>query len=178
MNKYEVGQKVRIKEDIEVCTRSSHDTFFAIEMAKYKGKIVTIKETNVFNEEYSYYLDIDTSEYIWDEEWLEPVNIVETKKDLKDGDIVTLGNGERLLLSGRDFKDFDEDAKNLIADLDDLNDDLTFNRDYSEEDNIVVKVERPLTYYEVFNREETAKELTVEEISKLLGYKVKIVKRH
>ena len=64
----------------------------------------------------------------------------------------------------------------FIPDLDDLNEDLTFARDYDDEENKVVKVERPATYYEVFNRDESVREMTVEEISKALGYEVKIVK--
>ena len=149
---------------------------FVKEMKEYKGKILTINKTNAFGNDYEYQILEDKGDYYWDEEWLEPVNEVESKEDLNDGDIVTLGNGERLLFAGGDFHDLGSNANNLISDLDDLNDDLTFNRDYLEEENKVVKVERPTTYYEVFKREETVKELTVEEISKLLGYEVKIVK--
>lgn len=175
MIKYKVGQKVKVKEDIEVCSRSSHDIFFTYGMEKYKGKIVTIKETTLFKDEFQYYIAEDSKEWLWDEEWFEPVDIVKTKKDLKDGDIVTLASGERLLFSDGDFTDLDEEHYNYITYIDDLNDDLTYINDRRKDD--VVKVERPTSYYEVFNREDT-KELTVEEISKLLGYEVKIVKRH
>ena len=175
MIKYEVGQKVRIKEDIEVASRSSNNTFFASDMAKYRGQVVTISRIHN-NDEKDYDIVEDGLHFTWAEEWFEPVNEVKTKADLKDGDIITLASGERLLFSNGDFTDLDEEHYNYITDLDDLKDDLTYINDRRKDD--VVKVERPLTYYEVFNREETTKELTVEEISKLLGYEVKIVKRH
>lgn len=176
MNKYKVGQKVRIKENIEVGSHSSRNVYFATEMSSYKGIIVTIKKVNEFSEEYQYRIVDDSGKWLWDEEWFEPINEVKTKKDLRDGDIVTLANGDKLMYLDKDFKDLSVKHTNSLLDIEDLNDDLTFSQDYDKEKNNVIKVERPLTYYEAFNIEETVKELTVEEISKLLGYKVKIVK--
>ena len=175
MNKYKVGQKVKVKEDIESCSRSSHNIFFTDEMGTFKGKIVTIKTIKVFGEDYQYYLKEDSKGLLWDEEWFELFDEVKTKKDLKDGDIITLANGDRLLYYDEDFRDLSDDHTNNILDLNDLNNDLTYKHDYDKETNKVVKVERPTSYYEVFNRDKEVKELTVEEISKLLGYEVKIV---
>ena len=176
MIKYKVGQKVRVKGNIEVGSYSSHNIYFADEMADYKGRIVTIKRANVFEEEYQYKIDADSSEWLWDEEWFESVNEVKNIEDLKDGDIITLGNGDRLSYFDGSFTDLNDVYTNNVCDLSDLNYDLTFKHKHNKEENKVVKVERPLTYYEVFNREETVKEMTIEEISKALGYKVKIVK--
>ena len=95
------------------------------------------------------------------------------KDDLKNGDIVTLRNGDRLVFVGsEDFIDLSDDNDNCLSDICDLEDDLTH---YSYEDSDIVKIERPVEYTTVFTRGEV-KEMTVEEISKALGYEVKVVK--
>ena len=95
------------------------------------------------------------------------------KDDLKNGDIVTLRNGDRLVFVGsEDFIDLSDDNDNCLSDICDLEDDFTHE---SYEDSDIVKIERPVEYTTVFSREE-AKEMTVEEISKALGYEVKVVK--
>lgn len=94
------------------------------------------------------------------------------KEDLKDGDIVTLKNGDRLVLFSGEFTDLEREG-HWIDDLDDYEDDLrTCDRFYNEYD--IVKVERPVEYETVFTRDD-AVELTVDEISEKLGYKVKVV---
>ena len=95
------------------------------------------------------------------------------KDDLKNGDIVTLRNGDRLVFVGsEDFIDLSDDNDNCLSDICDLEDDFTHE---SYEDSDIVKIERPVEYTTVFTREEV-KEMTVEEISKALGYEVKVVK--
>ena len=95
------------------------------------------------------------------------------KDDLKNGDIVTLRNGDRLVFVGsEDFIDLSDDNDNCLSDICDLEDDFTHE---SYEDSDIVKIERPVEYTTVFKREEV-KEMTVEEISKALGYEVKVVK--
>lgn len=94
------------------------------------------------------------------------------KEYLKDGDIVTLKNGDRLVLFSGGFTDLEREG-HWIDDLDDYEDDLrTCDRFYDEYD--IVKVERPVEYETVFTRDD-AVELTVDEISEKLGYKVKVV---
>ena len=88
------------------------------------------------------------------------------KDDLKNGDIVTLRNGDRLVFVGsEDFIDLSDDNDNCLSDICDLEDDFTHE---SYEDSDIVKIERPVEYTTVFKREEV-KEMTVEEISKALG---------
>lgn len=98
-----------------------------------------------------------------------------TKADLKDGDIVTLRNGDRLLLlDNGDFYNLGEDSCHYIDDLGDYEDNLkTCDTECMEYD--IIKVERPVKYETVFEREEEAQELTVDEISERLGYKIKVV---
>lgn len=104
---------------------------------------------------------------------LEKIAIIVSKDDLKNGDIVTLRNGDRLVfVNDEDFIDLSDDNDNYLSEICDLEDDL---RHDSDEDSDIVKVERPEKYTTVFTRTEV-KEMTVEEISKALGYEVKVVK--
>ena len=43
MNKFKVGDKVRIKEDLKVGCAYNDSCIFALEMEKYKGKTAVIK---------------------------------------------------------------------------------------------------------------------------------------
>ena len=65
-----------------------------------------------------------------------------------------------------------DDNDNCLSDICDLEDDFTHE---IYEDSDIVKIERPVEYTTVFTRGEV-KEMTVEEISKALGYEVKVVK--
>lgn len=110
--------------------------------------------------------------YLIADEWIEERIM---KKDLKENDIVTLRNGDRLVLVGEDFIDLSDDNGNNLCDLSDLDNNLECVKCYGKvEDCDIVKVERPVEYETVFEREDV-QELTVDEISERLGYKVKVV---
>lgn len=101
---------------------------------------------------------------------------IKTKNDLKAGDIVTLRNGDRLVFRDYDydnFVDLSDENDNYISDLDDITDNFRYDGNCREND--IVKVERAINYQTIFK---DIHELTVEEISKILGYDVKIVKNH
>jgi hypothetical protein len=95
------------------------------------------------------------------------------KDELKYRDIVTLKNGDELVLfDNGELVDKDYEG-HWIDSLDDYLDDLKCrDRCYSEYD--IVKVERPVEYETVYKRDDVV-ELTVDEISEKLGYKVKVV---
>lgn len=100
-----------------------------------------------------------------------------TKKDLKDGDIVTLRNGDKLIYCEDDkhFADLRSTNSNYLSYRHELNDDLTYND--SDENSDIVKVERPVEYDVVYTRgTKEIKKMTVAEICKELGYDVEIVK--
>ncbi len=101
-----------------------------------------------------------------------------TKDDLKDGDIVTLRNGDRLLFCDDCFYEFAEgESDNDLCYESELNTDLTYDDEDEEcRKNDIVKVERPTTYITVFQRIEEKKEMTIAEIEKELGYGIKIIK--
>lgn len=154
---FNVGDRVRVVNPI------------LPEQQERKGEIFVIKEVGLTGNCY------DEKGYFWLEKELELVKEYNMKKeDLKKNDIVTLRNGDRLLFLDGDFLNLGEGCCHYIDDLDDYEDDLrTWDRDYKEYD--IVKVERPVKYYTVFERDEEVQELTVDEISERLGYKVKVV---
>ena len=164
--KYKVGDKVRFIGDPKnhhLVNRDLQD-----EIKKYN---------NVFTIEY---VTDDYVEFKENRNWcireyeIELIeNIIKTKYDLKDEDIVTLRNGDKLRYNENDeeFKDLTSDYTNSLSDLSDLNDDMTYDGDSR---NDVIKVERAIGYETIFSRE--TKKMTVAEICKELGYEVEIIK--
>lgn len=96
------------------------------------------------------------------------------KKELKNLDVITLRNGEKLVFVNEEFADLNDDYTNNVTDLDDFKDDLTsvFNIAYD-----VIKVDRAMISGTIFEREEPVK-MTVSEICEKLGYNVEIVKEN
>lgn len=66
--KYKVGDKVKVREDLEVDKRYGTEEFIE-EMEEYKGKIVTIDTVN----EDDYYIEEDKQSWSWTEEMLEDI---------------------------------------------------------------------------------------------------------
>lgn len=168
--KFYKGKKVRVKNNL----RNIEDFRGGLtpSMEEFEGKIVTI--TNVFDDKV--YIkedtDRDTDRHIWDLRAFEELSF--NKGDIKEGDIITLRNGDRLLVDAdKDLQDLSEENDNSVASLYVYRYDMIHccgNKDYD-----IVKVERPVKYSTIFEREKV-REMTVEEISKALGYEVKVVK--
>ena len=163
------GKKVRVKNNL----RNIEDFIGGLipSMEEFEGKIVTI--TNVHDDKVR--IKEDFHRYVWDLRAFEELEgLVINKDDIKEGDIITLRNGDRLLVDAdKDLQDLSEENDNSVASLYVYRDDMTHccgNKDYD-----IVKVERPVKYSTIFEREEV-REMTVEEISKALGYEVKVVK--
>lgn len=79
---YKVGDKVKIREDLEVDKRYN-ELFFIKDMEEYKGKIATITRVSPVNR--SYEIDIDDSDWSWTDDMFKPYinnNIVMTVEDL------------------------------------------------------------------------------------------------
>jgi hypothetical protein len=90
---YKVGDKVKIREDLEV-DKEYNGLSFVKDMEKYKGKIATITEIPLV--QHSYKIDIDNSAWYWIDDMLKPY-IVMTVEDLlnktdveKGGLIITI----------------------------------------------------------------------------------------
>jgi len=97
-----------------------------------------------------------------------------TKNDLKDGDIVTLRNGDRLVCYDGDFRDIGDDYSNELSDVCDLNEDMTY--DGNDRNSDIMKVERAIEYETIFDRQNIIKEMTIAEIEQALGHGVKVIK--
>ena len=101
------------------------------------------------------------------------VELIQTLNDLQFKDIITLRNGDELILSeDNKFKDIKPINYNDVISLDDFYNDLTYKNRINEDFDII-KVERPI-YSIIYERTNKPKEMTLEEISKALGYEVKI----
>lgn len=161
------GKKVRVKNNL----RNIEDFRGGLtpSMEELEGKIVTI--TNVYDNKA--HIKEDDDGYVWDLRAFEELSF--NKGDIKEGDIITLRNGDRLLVDAdKDLQDLSEENDNSVASLYVYRDDMIHccgNKDYD-----IVKVERPVEYSTVYDRKEEVREMTVEEISKALGYEVKVVK--
>lgn len=164
--KYKVGDKVRVKEDLEVGKDYGADVFIGI-MRLFKGKTVTIEE--VVQSKYR----VKESSFFWTDEMLEDVeNEIKTIEDLREGDIIILRNGDKLVVcSDKSFVDVNICEGNNITDTDDFKNDLTcsYNPKYD-----IIKVERPVGYETAYARENVKKRMTVAQICKELGYDVEI----
>ena len=136
-----------------------------------EGKIVTI--TNVYDNKV--HIKEDDNRYVWDLRAFEELEgLVINKDDIKEGDIITLRNGDRLLIDAdKDVSDLSDKNNNSVYSLDRYENDMTYRAGNSNYD--IVKVERPVEYSIVYDKE-AVREMTVEEISKALGYEVKVVK--
>ena len=135
--KFKVGDKVRV-------IKCSIDG----ERCKNFNKISTITK---IGEHLCYpYILKDIRETFREDE-LELVEVQFTKSDLKDGDIVTYRNGLKKIISGDKLygNDLFTSLRYYPEDLKDVD---------GEEKNDIVKVERPVKYETVFEREEVLDE--------------------
>jgi hypothetical protein len=139
-------------------------------MKDLEGKVVTIERICGDNT-----VGIEESEYYFDKRAFEPLNIKPTKDELLKlpiGTKITTDNDEYnvFLKTGEDV--FRNDDSDVLVDYD-INDDLTIN----DEDlgTRIIKVEVP-TYETEYDSSGEVKEMTIAEISKALGYEVKIIK--
>lgn len=160
------GKKVRVKNNL----RNIEDFIGSLtpSMEKFEGKIVTI--TDVYDDKVRIKEDVDG--YVWDLRAFE--ELVINRDDIKEGDIITLRNGDRLLIDAdKDVSDLSGENNNPVYSLYCFENDMTHRDGNSNYD--IVKVERPVEYSIVYDKE-AVREMTVEEISKALGYEVKVVK--
>ena len=160
MSKFKIGDMVVFNEKMK---GAKH-----VPEVNFDKNIREIVNTNY----YGYYILEGLEDNSFEECELELAQII-TKKDLKFGDILTLRNGDRYVVA--DGVMYGEES-NYVYDCEEIdlwyNDDLTENK--NDKDYDIVKVERLGNV--IYERKEETKEMTVEEISKALGYEVKVVK--
>lgn len=166
-----VGDRVRILDG-----RNNPNIYptWVGEMDEFIGTVHTVEHAHCECYELS-----DTN-YFFAEEWLAPADDF-TKDDLKEFDIVEFRNGRQALITmniaigvleadGFSFRTWNDDLKdNTGADVYDI------MKVYRPIDNIPTDKSKWKDLPLIYERTEV-KEMTVEEISKALGYEVKVVK--
>ena len=85
--KYEVGDKVKIREDLKV-GKDYSDCTFIVDMEKYKGKIATI--TYCYNDDDSYEIDLDDGVWYWTNDMFKDITDI-TESENKDEKTVDIG---------------------------------------------------------------------------------------
>lgn len=182
MAKFKVGDRVRVKKDLvpgdyhrpNICDGY---LYFSPNMSEYKGCIYIIESVDSKGD---YTLE-GVKYWLFCDAMLEPYDKF-TKADLKDGMVVEYANGKRRLFCNGIFmgkwqyselREFDD---NLHCVVPGREKECTINKVYTsigrcfnsvcENGNLTLIWERP---------EEEYKEMTVEEIEKALGCKIKVV---
>lgn len=140
--KFKVGDKVKIKKNLSC--KGYGASYFVSSMKKYKGKEAKI--TYVSPDDDTCQLDIDSGNWWWSEDMLEPYTSKIAKKDLRDGDKCTLKNNEKAFVIDKTVV-----TKDDVLSLYDYNSKLehNFNSNYD-----IVKVDRPVGYKTIYKNDE------------------------
>ena len=173
--KYKVGDKVRVQKNLTDGTYYGTDTANE-EMCELAGEIVTISRVR----EGSYDIVEDDELYMWTEEMfqacpkglIEPGSIVECRSGNKFIYIngLFMHSDGWVFLGDGGLKDFSDDLIFLNG-----NKDFDIMRIFESKARTLSGVFEPIYLTSVWRRRE-AKEMTLEEIEKILGYPIKIVK--
>jgi hypothetical protein len=183
MAKFKVGDRVRVREDLKAGVYKCNKPDCCIggigtteNMVKFAGRICTIHELATHD---NYYL-VGCGGNIFTDDMLDD-QVVFTKADLKDGMVVENRRGNRYIILNnklirRGGSIWFSDIKDDLTDKD-LPDTYSIDKVYKStavdlkhlfEDNSLELIwER--------KKEEPVKEMTVEEIEKILGHKVKVI---
>lgn len=166
MTKFKVGDKVRVRKDLEAHKIYGSNSF-TDSMAYMKGETATISE--IIGNEYR----IKECGYNWTDEMFEN-NLINSIGDLRFGDILTLRNDERYVFVNGFI--YGEDDLN-DCDCDEVEDHYKANltRKCGECEYDITKIEREGQV--VFEREEIL-EVTMKEVCEKFGQEVKIVKEN
>lgn len=139
-----------------------------------------IGEVRIVERVFMDFYGLSDTKYLFAEEWLAPAGEF-TKADLKEFDIVEFRNGRQALITmniamgvleadGFSFRTWNDDLKdNTGADIYDI------MKVYRPTDSLPLDKSKWKDLPVVYERTEV-KEMTVEKISKALGYEVKVVK--
>ena len=164
--KFKVGDKIKAIQDTEYVITTKENEWEGIVTSvseeSFDAKTTHVKKLGSIGDVYS---DLDY-------DYFEISKF--TIDNLKFGDILTLRNGEKFVYaSGHMFGEDDSSWRDCDVVRDCYENNL-LSEDHDEREYDIVKVERLGNI--VFTQPETVKEMTVSEISKALGYEVKVVK--
>lgn len=195
--KYKVGDRVVIREDAGIYNTENWNH----EMAKWRGKIMTVKSFRSYMNDYNMYEDEGESIFnsgkgwFWDEHRIDheataKLHLEEQKKftidDLKNGDVVRVRNGQLYIFisDGEDKLFYNQVGRGHLANMTrTLESEATIDYD-------IVEVLRPKSLFaiklicedqlpsqrfdSIWTRQEP-KKMTKSEIESKLGYEIEIV---
>lgn len=179
--KYKVGDKVRIVKEKTGCNWNSEG-----HMDKWLGKVMTISDVNL----YTYRMEEDKGRWVWFEGMIEGKVTEMKKSDLIAGKhVVETSDGAKYLIFDSKEGKFMFGIHYGLMDLERYHEDLTRNSaDKKYDITKVYELKCPASQYSIKERCEEyldlvwertePKEMTMAELEKELGYKVKIVKEH
>lgn len=191
MSKFKVGDKVRVKKDLKINENYNTYTYTDGMHYGYGAKILTIDAIDSLLGNH-YHMKEDGHHFDWTDDMLELVAPKSfTKSDLKDGMVVEFRDNPscpRQIVVGDLFIglheheyvrkcDYDDDLVCRIKDIKDK--DLTIDKVYiihtdaAKDENKYPFIKMDLIWER--KEEPKHKEMTVEEIEKELGYKIKVV---
>lgn len=153
--KFKVGDKVRIKKDLD--SNKKYRVLIVSEMEEYKGKVAEIVAVRGKT---GYALDIDKGYWKWSDDTFELVESKKfTKSDLKDGDVVTRRDKSKSRVYKKENKIIRLDNNDIFTYLCSYTEDLK-NTGRAGKRLDIIKVERPAKYETVYERvEEDKKEI-------------------
>ena len=180
MAKFKVGDKVRVKKNLVNGKPYNNGCVYWDEMAVDDvATIITTDQTKRYKEDR---YNIDKSKWCYSDDMLELVSF--TKADLKDGMVVEYRNGKRRLVFNYTFTgidgylEFSNYTNNLTYNYISHEDPRSFDIVKIYEIKYIGKIPDMFSDYNLnllWERPEEYKEMTVEEIEKALGCKIKVV---
>jgi len=162
-NKYVIGQKIKIKKDLDKIKNFEHE--YNPAMKFYEDSIQTIDGV------YDTYFTIENCSFDWDYRAIEAFKF--KKDDIQFGDIITTRNGERYIYADEHL--FGE-SSSYYLDCWDCSDSFKndLKSDDCDKDYDIIKIERNKEV--IYERNDEIREMTLQQIIDELGYEVKIVK--
>lgn len=140
--KFEVGDKVRVRRDLKNNV-AYNEIFFVEGMKRYEGKTAKIvkKRANFYK------IDIDNEHWNWTDDMFE-MEWKFSKEDLRDGDIITLRSDAEFIKIGETIQN-----EYVTISLEDFTENLG-NPMNPRNNRDIIKVERPIKYKTIFEKEE------------------------
>jgi len=168
MNKLKVGDRVRVVKCM------SHGS-----LCNKINKEFIIESINI---ESTYPYRLKGCNESFNDEELELVIKTITKSELKGGDIITYGNGDKAVVDIHNEKTVHlNDLRSCYMNFSSYNEDLFPEHVGNKTSYNMVEVYRPTTK-EIFTPKylipENKKEMTITEIEKALGYEIKVIKEN
>ena len=140
--KFKVGDQVKIREDLSL--GKYYSVHLSRSMLSNKGKEAKI--TYISPDADTCHLDIDSGNWWWSEDMLEPHTSKIAKKDLRDGDYCVFKNGDKAIKI-----DNYVGTHNAVVPLREYNNKLEHNHDSNYD---IVRIDRPVEYKTIYKNDE------------------------